>query len=98
MAQTLDVFPAVLTRNDTTVKGVRVMVREGTAYLFTEQKGKVVLSAMTPVVSFSKPAGTKFEILTEEGLWTVTMGGGCGCGSKLKGFSFKAVVGAGVQP
>lgn len=100
MAQTLDVFPAIVKWSDeATTKSVRVIVRDAVAYVFSEIKGTVRLVASAPVtaVTRSKTAPIVYTLTTDAGSWEVSMGGGCGCGSKLKGFSFNAVVAAGVQ-
>lgn len=85
---TTDVFPAVVTFQfipQTVTKARVVLTQGGTVYVFTDSSyGPALL--YSGVVTASEGSRQSMTITTPDGVLTSEKSGGCGCGSRLRGF------------
>lgn len=84
----IDIFPARVTIPGRTLAKARVVVQDGKARLYEESRGVISVVAESDVKALEKSDRPRYRphlISTEQGDWQIIQGGGCGCGSKLKG-------------
>jgi hypothetical protein len=85
----LDLFPATVTRGDSTEYGpVRAVVSEDTLYVFQDSSPAPELLFSELLYDFDYNSRNRYTAVTDDDreLITITKRAGCGCGNKLKGF------------
>jgi hypothetical protein len=83
-----DMFPAEVKDDQGNItKTARAVVIDGKLLVWVVKDGKPYQMVSAPVVSTEGAVGRLLKVQTDNGIYELSRGGGCGCGNPLKSYN-----------